>query len=115
MGLGRVHDKGLVALPGRGTERGADQQLVEPLCAVRGPQQPREAITSRPLLLCAVGRVIASGRQVTLRLTSTHGEAARAQALLTNLSLFLSGLKNAAEQLSPGQCWERIWARILAP
>jgi Transposase DDE domain group 1 len=79
------------------------------------PRQPREAITSRPLLLCAVGRVIESGRQVTLRLTSTHGEAARAQALLTNLSLFLSGLKNTAEQLSPGQCWERIWARILAP
>jgi hypothetical protein len=46
-----------------------------------------------------VGRVIESGRQVTLRLTSTHGEAARAQALLTNLSLFLSGLKNTAEQL----------------
>lgn len=79
------------------------------------PQQPREAITSRPLLLCAVGRVIESGRQATLRLTSTHGEAARAQTLLTNLSLFLSGLKNAAEQLSPGQCWERIWARILEP
>jgi hypothetical protein len=79
------------------------------------PQRPREAVTSRPLLLCAVGRVIQSGRQVTLRLTSTHAEAARAQALLTNLSLFLSGLKNAAEQLSPGQCWERIWARILAP
>jgi hypothetical protein len=52
---------------------------------------------------------------VTLRLTSTHGEAAWAQALLTNLSLFLSGLKNTAEQLSPGQCWERIWARILVP
>ena len=79
------------------------------------PHQPREAITSRPLLLCAVGRVVESGRQVTLRLTSTHGEAARAQALLTHLSLFLSGLKNTAEQLSPAQCWERIWARILAP
>lgn len=79
------------------------------------PERPREAVTSRPLLLCAVGRLVESGRQLTLRLTSTHAEAARAQALLTNLSWFLSGLKNTAEQLSPAQCWERIWARILAP
>ena len=79
------------------------------------PERAREAVTSRPLLLSAVGRVIESGRQVTLRLTSTHAEAARAQTLLTNLSLFLSGLKNAAEQLNPEQCWERIWERILRP
>jgi hypothetical protein len=79
------------------------------------PERPREAVTSRPLLLCAVGRLVESGRQITLRLTSTPAEAARAQAMLTNLSLFLSGLKNTAEQLSPAQCWERIWARILAP
>ena len=79
------------------------------------PAQAREAITSRPLLLCAVGRLVESGRQVTLRLTSTHAEAARAQRLLTDLSLFLSGLKNTAEQLSPSQCWERIWTRILRP
>ena len=72
-------------------------------------------MTSRPLLLCAVGRVVESGREITLRLTSTHAQAAHAQSLLTNLSLFLSGLKNTAEQLSPGQCWERIWNRILPP
>ena len=77
------------------------------------PERPREAVTSRPLLLCAVGRVVESSRQVTLRLTSTHAEAARAQRLLTGLSLFLSGPGNTAEQLQPGQCWERIWARIL--
>lgn len=79
------------------------------------PERPREAVTSRPLLLCAVGRVVKSGGQTTLRLTSTHAEAAQAQRLLTNLSLFLSGLKNTAEQLNRGQCWERICARILAP
>jgi len=79
------------------------------------PERPREAVTSRPLLLCAVGRVIETGRQRTLRLTSTHAQAAHAQSLLTNLSLFLSGLKNTAEQLSPSQCWERIWVRILTP
>jgi len=79
------------------------------------PERPREAVTSRPLLLCAVGRVLESGRQLTLRLTSTHAQAAHAQSLLTHLSLFLSGLKNTAEQLSPAECWERIWTRILTP
>jgi len=57
------------------------------------PEKPREALTSRPLLLCAVGRMIESGRQVTLRLTSTHGKAAQAQRLLTGVSLSLSGLQ----------------------
>ncbi len=79
------------------------------------PDRAREAVTSRPLLLCAVGRVVETGRQLTLRLTSTHADAARAQALLTGLSRFLSGLQNAAEQLRPATCWERIWERILAP
>ena len=79
------------------------------------PERPREAVTSRPLLLCAVGRVVESGRQLTLWLTSTHAEAARAQRLLTDLSLFLSGLQNAAEQLNPAAYWERIWDRILRP
>jgi hypothetical protein len=78
------------------------------------PERPREAVTSRPLLLCAVGRVIESGRQITLRLTSTHAAAARAQRLLTGVSLFLSGLLNTAEQLTASQRWERIWDRILA-
>ena len=79
------------------------------------PQRPREAVTSRPLLLCAVGRLMESGRQITLRLTSTHAEAARAQRLLTGVSLFLSGLGNTAEQLTAAQRWERIWDRILSP
>ena len=79
------------------------------------PQRPREALTSRPLLLCAVGRLVQHAGQSVLRLTSNHAEAARAQALLTRLSLFLSGLQNAAEQLSPAECWRRIYARILAP
>ena len=62
-----------------------------------------------------MGLALKSGRQITLRLTSTHAQAAHAQTLLTNLSLFLSGLKNTAEQLSPNQRWERIWIRILTP
>jgi hypothetical protein len=79
------------------------------------PKRPREAVTSRPLLMYAVGREVSHAGQKTLILTSTHTQAAKVQELLTNLSLFLSGLKNSAEQLSSTQCWQRIWERILAP
>jgi DDE family transposase len=79
------------------------------------PQRPREAITSRPLLMCAVGRETKHAGQTTIVLTSTHAQASQVQQLLTNLSLFLSGLRNTAEQLTHQQCWERIWERILTP
>jgi hypothetical protein len=79
------------------------------------PQRAREAITSRPLLLYSVGRIIKGSGQTTLRITSHHAEAAQAQELLTNLSLFLSGLNNTAEQLDAAERWRRIWRRILEP
>jgi hypothetical protein len=79
------------------------------------PQRPREAITSRPLFMAAVGREVTHAGQTTVILTSTHAEATRVQQLLTELSLFLSGLRNAAEQLPHPQCWARIWERILTP
>jgi hypothetical protein len=78
------------------------------------PTRPREAITSRPLLLHAVGQVVKSGRQSILRLTSSHGERAEAQRILTRLSLFLSGILNSAEQLTLAQRWEGICAPIIA-
>jgi hypothetical protein len=56
----------------------------------------------------AVGRQVSHANQTTVILTSNHAEAAKAQELLTNQSLFLSGLKNTAEQLTSAQCWQRI-------
>lgn len=79
------------------------------------PLRAREAVTSRPLLLYAVGRQVTHAGQTTVILTSTHAEAAKAQELLTNLSQFLNGLKNTAEQLTSAQCWQRMWERILTP
>lgn len=79
------------------------------------PHRAREAVTSRPLLMYAIGRQVSHAGQTTVILTSTHAEAGRAQELLTNLSLFLSGLRNGAEQLTSVQCWQRIWERILTP
>ena len=78
------------------------------------PKRPRESVTSRPLLLHAVGQVIKSGRQTTLRLTSSHGERELAQSLLTRLSMFLSGIANTAEQLTSTERWARICAPIIA-
>ena len=79
------------------------------------PARAREAITSRPLLLCSVGRIVEHANQTVLRLTSLHGEADRAQQLLTGVSVFLSGLMNGAEQWDAAQRWRRIWERILTP
>jgi hypothetical protein len=78
------------------------------------PKKPREAITSRPLLLHAVGQVVKSGRQTTLRLTSSHRDREEAQRILTRLSLFLSSILNTAEQLTADECWARICAPIIA-
>lgn len=79
------------------------------------PKRPREAITSRPTLLCGVGRLVESGNQLKMQITSMHESARDIHAFLTNLSQFLSSLRNTAEQLNPKQCWERIWSRILEP
>jgi hypothetical protein len=79
------------------------------------PARAREGITSRPLLLFSVGRIVTSGGQMTLRISSQHGQADQARELLTNLSLFLSGLNNSAEQLDGPERWRRIWRRILEP
>ena len=79
------------------------------------PPRPREAVTSRPLLLAAVGREISQAGQSTVVLTRTHGAASRVQRLLTDRSLFLSGLRNTAEQLTSQECWARIWQRSLTP
>ncbi|MCK5919961.1 MAG: transposase, partial [Methylococcales bacterium] len=74
------------------------------------PNQHMEAITSRPLLLYAVGRLASSGRKKTLHLTSTHALAEKVQSVLTQIGSFLNTLRRTAEQLSV----EARWAMILS-
>jgi len=69
-----------------------------------------EAVTSRPLLLSAVGRLVQSGRTKLLRLTSNHAKADKIRRVLEGIWKFLNKLNSIAEQLKP----ERIWAIILA-
>ena len=79
------------------------------------PERAREAVTSRPLRLSAIGREVRHAGQTTVALTSMHAEAGRVRRLLSQASLFLSGVRNSAEPLSATECWARIGERILRP
>lgn len=74
------------------------------------PDRHMEAVTSRPLLLHAVGRLVTTARRKIVRLTSTHAMAERIQWVLSRIGEFFNRLKAIAEQLSP----EAIWAVILS-
>jgi hypothetical protein len=74
------------------------------------PERHLEAVTSRPLLLQAVGRLVNTGRRKIIRLTSTHALADRIRLTLNRIGHFLNQLAHPAEQLSP----EAVWAIILS-
>ena len=74
------------------------------------PDQHMEAITSRPLLLNAVGRMVVRGRRSIIRLTSTHAMSDRIRLALNRIGRFMSKLARTAEQLSS----EAVWAIILS-
>jgi hypothetical protein len=74
------------------------------------PDQHMEAITSRPLLLHAVGRMVSTGRRKILRLTSTHARSDQIRRMLNQIGQFLNSLAQTAEQLSV----EARWAFILS-
>ena len=64
-----------------------------------------EAITSRPLLLAAVGRTVLSGSQTTLYLTPLHGKANMLKSLIANIHTALQHVKAAAEQFKSADRW----------
>ena len=74
------------------------------------PDQHMEAITSRPLLLHAVGRLVHTGRRKILRLTSTHALADQIRRTLNRIGWFLNRLDQTAEQLGV----EAVWAIMLS-
>lgn len=77
------------------------------------PNTHIEAITSRPLLLSSVGRLIKSGRQRRLILTSQHAKHKTVKVLCQAISSFLATLKSTAPQLSGQQRWQRILASAM--
>ena len=67
-----------------------------------------EAITSRPLLLHAVGRLVSTGRKKIIHLTSMHSFSDKIRCTLNNISRFLNQLDLTAEQLSLDARWAMI-------
>jgi len=76
------------------------------------PQIRREAITSRPLLLNAVGQQTTHGGQKTMTITTPHSEGPRIRRMLTELSQFLTALGKTAEQLTSADRWCRILSKV---
>ena len=73
----------------------------------------REAITSRPLLLQAIGRQTKHAGRTTLTITSSHGEHDRARRALTAIAAFFAELRKTAEQLTPLERWYHILSQAL--
>jgi hypothetical protein len=76
------------------------------------PEHHREAITSRPLLLQAIGRRVSHAGRTILRVSSTHGEQARARRAFARIAGFFAELRTA-EQLTTLERWYRILSRAL--
>jgi hypothetical protein len=64
-----------------------------------------EAITSRPLLLAAVGTVANHAGQTTLYLTPLHGKASMLKPLIANIRAALQHVKDTAEQFKVIDRW----------
>jgi hypothetical protein len=77
------------------------------------PDHHREAITSRPLLLIAIGRQIQHAGRTTLCVISPHGRHGWARRAFTHIGQFFAGLRQTAEQLTPLERWYRILSRAL--
>lgn len=76
------------------------------------PEKHAEAITSRPLLLNAVGKQTTHSGQTTVTLTSQHAKAPQMQTALRAISTFLTTIRNAAEQFTYPQRWLLILSRV---
>jgi hypothetical protein len=77
------------------------------------PDQHREVITSRPLLLQAIARKTQHAGRTTLSVSSTHGEQQTARKAYLRIARFFAGLRAKAEQLDAVQRWYRILSEAL--
>ena len=72
------------------------------------PTARREAITSRPLLLNAVGRKTEHAGQTSLIFTSLHVAKDAAIAMLTSVHALLNRIKETTAQLAKAERWRAI-------
>ncbi len=74
-------------------------------CRAAHPTGRLEAITSRPLLLAAVGKAASHANQTTLYLTPLHGRVDILRKLVANIGKALQHVKAAAEQFKDIDRW----------
>ena len=74
-------------------------------CRTANPSARMQAITSRPLLLAAVGTVANHAGQTTLYLTPLHGKANILKPLIANIRAALQHVKDTAEQFKVIDRW----------
>ena len=77
------------------------------------PKGRLEAITSRPLLLAAVGKVTTHAGQKRVLLSLTHAAASQVKALVVNIRAGLASIRATASQLSAGQRWKALVGYIV--
>jgi hypothetical protein len=78
------------------------------------PAARREAITSRPLLLAAVGRSTSHAGQTTLYLTPMHAQTGLIKSMIANVRAAIAHVRATAEQLPGAQRWRALLAYICA-
>jgi hypothetical protein len=77
------------------------------------PDQHTEAVTSRPLMLYAIGKQTRHAGQTRVTITSTHAEANKVMAGYRRIANFFKQLRATAEQLTSIQRWYRILSLAL--
>jgi len=73
-----------------------------------------EAITSRALLLAAVGKATKHAGQTTLYLTPRHAAKTTLMLLIANIRAALSHVKKVAEQSPEADRWKTVLDYIVA-
>jgi hypothetical protein len=77
------------------------------------PDQHTEAITSRPLMLYAIGKQTRHAGQTKVTITSIHAESSKVMAGYRRIADFFKQLRATAEQLTSIQRWCRILSLAL--
>ena len=77
------------------------------------PGKHLEASTSRPLLLSSIGRLVTSGDQRKVKITSMHGKTSKLVAAYDNIIAVFDGIKLIAPQLNVSERWAVILSKIL--
>ena len=72
------------------------------------PTARLEAITSRPLLLAAVGRVTEHGGQTRVLLSITHAAVSQVKSLVASVRAGLQHIRSTAPQLPSSQKWQAL-------